>query len=89
MAIMKAHKQLLTAAQLAELHERSVTWFYAHREELEAAGHPKRDPLHGGWWRPAVKEWLDNRVRASIGLVPQLPPPTDPYLASLDENQAA
>jgi hypothetical protein len=53
-------EDLLTAAQMARtLLKRSPGWFYAHREEMERAGFPKRIPIvdkyHGG----AVQAWID------------------------------
>jgi hypothetical protein len=43
-------------------HDRSAGWFYAHRASLERAGFPKKDPLLGGWSRPAVELWLAKRA---------------------------
>lgn len=83
---MRRRSEILPAAQVAALHERSTTWFYAHLPALLAAGHPRRDDLLGGWHRRAVQDWLDKRARETAGLPP---PPTDPFLAALKDQDAA
>jgi predicted DNA-binding transcriptional regulator AlpA len=53
---------VLTARRVAVLIGRSVSWFYAHRKDLERAGFPKKDRLVGGWYRTAVEDWLVKRA---------------------------
>lgn len=53
---------VLDAAGVADrLGNHSASWFYQKREELEAAGFPRKDPLLGGWVATAVQGWLDAR----------------------------
>ncbi|MEO1065429.1 MAG: helix-turn-helix domain-containing protein [Actinomycetota bacterium] len=49
----------LTAAEVAKLLGRSRSWFYAHRDRLEAAGFPKPNRITGRWDRRAVDRWCD------------------------------
>lgn len=53
---------VLDAAGVAErLGNHCASWFYQKREELEAAGFPRKDALLGGWVASAVQAWLDAR----------------------------
>ena len=40
---------------------KGVAWFYAHRNELEAAGFPRFDDLLGGRDANAIEAWFDRR----------------------------
>lgn len=58
--------QVLDATSVAALFGRSASWFRMKREDLEAAGFPKKDPLLGGWLAAAVQAWLDQRAGAVV-----------------------
>mgnify|MGYP005856251351 CR=1 FL=1 len=49
----------LTASEVATLLGRSRSWFYAHRDRLEAAGFPKPNRITGRWDRVAIDTWCD------------------------------
>jgi hypothetical protein len=58
-----ADSLVLSPNGIASLFRKSKSWFYLHRQELEEAGFPTRDPLLGGWSATAVFEWFDLRNR--------------------------
>jgi predicted DNA-binding transcriptional regulator AlpA len=68
--IRRLRSGILSAAQVADMHGRSVSWFWAHWAELAAAGHPQRDALLGGWHHAAVRKWIDNRAEQTAGSGP-------------------
>jgi len=54
---------VLSPNGIASLFGKSKSWFYLHRQELEEAGFPTRDPLLRGWSASAVFNWFDLRNR--------------------------
>ncbi len=54
-----------TINELLKLFDRGPTWWWEHREELEKAGFPQRDPVVGGWPRAAAENWIAERARVA------------------------
>ena len=53
--------RLMNAQQTADYLGRSLSWFQAHRPDLERNGFPQPVPFIGSWDRRAVDHWLDRQ----------------------------
>lgn len=59
-------------AECAARLNKSVPWFYQHRNRLEQLGMPKKDGLLGGWDANAFEAWLDRRAGLTATVNPDM-----------------
>jgi len=57
----KIHTRFVDRAGVAEWFGKSESWFDSKRQELEAAGFPRRDDIVGAWDVQAMDAWADRR----------------------------